>query len=136
MVAAFLFALSLQAHKATAQSGGAIPSELRSCACSIEKPTLQTALDLKHAGWTYVMQEPKSRQASWGNHDRRTTWFDGYWTNLKTHATSSMQPIKDANGQWVGDGQGGRTHYRNGGSPGSPSEVEWLCSTIGGVAPQ
>jgi hypothetical protein len=82
------------------------------------------------------MPAPKSRQAAWGNYDRRTTWYDGYWTNLKTHATSSLQPIKDANGQWIGDGQGGRTHYRNGGSPAAPTEVEWLCSTSDGIPPR
>lgn len=115
-------------------SATAVHSELRACKCATDKTALQTALDLKHAGWTYIMPEPKSRQASWGNRDGRTTWFYGYWTNLKNHSTSSLQPVKDAKGEWIGD-QKGMAAWRNGGSPRTPSRVEWLCSDSGGIEP-
>jgi hypothetical protein len=121
---------------ATAQAGAAAVSysELRACRCASEKAAVRTALDIKHAGWTYVMPEPKSRQAAWGNRDGRTTWFYGYWTNLKNHSTSSLQPAKDAAGQWIGDERGLQA-WRNGGSPRAPTPVEWLCSERGGIEP-
>lgn len=135
-LALLMFASGPASQNATAQSGVATGShsELRSCRCSADKATTQTALDLKHAGWTYVMPEPKSRQAAWGNRDGRTTWFYGYWTNLKNHSSSSLQPIKDGTAQWVGDEKGLQA-WRNGGSPRAPTQVEWLCSERGGIEP-
>jgi hypothetical protein len=118
-----------------AQAPTASPAELRVCTCSPDRTTLQTALDLKHAGWTYVMPMPKSAQAAWGNRDGRTTWYVGYWTNLKTRSTSSLQPIRDDKGQWVGD-QKGIQAWRRGGSPPPPTQIEWLCSTSGGIMPR
>jgi len=117
-----------------AQTTAQIPAELRACTCSPDKTTLQTALDLKHAGWTYAMPRPKSPQAAWGNRDGRTTWYYGYWTNLKTRSTSSLQPIRDDKGQWVGDEKGLQA-WRRGGSPPPPTQIEWLCSTSGGITP-
>ena len=118
-----------------AQAGAVAHAELRACKCSPERTTIQTALDLKHAGWTYIMPRPKSRQAAWGNRDGRTTWFYGYWTNLRTHSTSSLQPVEDAKGRWIGD-EKGLAAWRNGGSPRLPTQIEWLCSESGGVEPQ
>lgn len=117
-----------------AYSPAQVPAELRTCTCSPDRTTLQTALELKHAGWTYVMPKPKSAQAAWGNRDGRTTWYVGYWTNVKTRSTSSLQPIKNNNAQWVGDDRG-LAASRRGGSPPPPTQIEWLCSTSGGITP-
>lgn len=111
-------------------------AELRACRCTPDETTLRTALALKRAGWIYVMPVPKSRQAAWGNFDRRTTWWPGYWQNVRTNATSETQPYRDERGAWSGDGRGGRSYYRNGGSPSPPTEIEWLCSTEGGIPPR
>jgi hypothetical protein len=112
-----------------------IPPELRKGDFSCDKATIQTALELKHAGWTYIMLQPKSAQAAWGHRDGRTTWWVGYWTNGKYGATSSTQPKKDAEGKLKGDSRGFRT-WRRGGSPPTPTKVEWLCSESGGVPPR
>src|ERR1051325_8461985 len=118
--------LSLLMQGLALADANSIPSELRSGSFSCDKATIQTALDIKHAGWTYLMPEPKSPQAAWGNPDGRTTWWIGYWVNDKDHSTSLEQPKKDK-GRLVGDGKGGRA-WRRGGSPLRPSKVEWLCS--------
>jgi hypothetical protein len=127
--------IPLRAQQPAQQGAAASRAGLRACRCSPDPTTVQTALELKGAGWTYVMPQPKSKQAAWGNRDGRTTWFYGYWTNLKTHSTSSLQPVKDAKGQWIGD-EKGVAAWRNGGSPRTPTQVEWLCSEFGGVDPQ
>jgi len=101
---------------------------------SCDDATTQTALELKRAGWTYNMPEPKSAKAAWGVRDGRTTWWVGYWTNERNNSRSSIQPTKNAQGQLVGDGQGNRS-WRRGGSPAAPSQIEWLCSKSGGVPP-
>ena len=119
---------------ATAETTNSIPPELRKGDFSCDKATIQTALELKHAGWTYIMPEPKSPQAKWGNHDGRTTWWVGYWVNKQNNSTSSTQPKKDANGQLAGDGKGSRS-WRRGGSPPTPTKIEWLCSDFGGIPP-
>ena len=85
---------------ASAQTNS-IPPELRAGNFSCDKATIQTAVELKHAGWTYIMLEPKSPQAAWGNHDGRTTWWVGYWVNDNDRSTSSGQPKKDENGKLV-----------------------------------
>ena len=127
--------LAITATVVRAQAPAQILSELRTCTCSPDKTTLQTALDLKHAGWTYVMPRPKSPQAAWGNRDGRTTWYVGYWTNLKTGSTGSLQPTADNRGRWLGDGKGLQP-WRRGGSPSPPTAIEWLCSTSGGIMPR
>lgn len=75
-------------------STNAIPVELRLGSFSCSGSAVQTAIDLKHAGWTYIMPEPKSRQAAWGNPDGRTTWWVGYWVNGRTGASSFAEPKK------------------------------------------
>lgn len=117
-----------------AESTNAIPSELRSTKNSIDKTTIESALQFKKAGWTFVMPEPKSPQAVWGNRDGRTTWWIGYWLNEKTKETSSTQPNKDSNGKLTGDGKGALA-WRRGGTPPPPSKIEWLCSKSGGIPP-
>ena len=129
----FALLLLIGTHGFTQTTNNA-PPELRSATFSCDKATLQTALDLKHAGWTYHMPEPKSPQAAWGNPDGRTTWWIGYWTNRKNSSTSEAQPTRDDSGKFVGDGNGSR-RWRRGGSPGLPKKIEWLCSEDGGIEP-
>ena len=132
----FVLVLGLNAAVLTAaETTNSIPKELRASKVVCDKATIETALELKHAGWTYIMPEPKSPQAAWGNRDGRTTWWIGYWVNKNTDSTSSTQPAKDANGELVGDGKGSRS-WRRGGSPPPPNKIEWLCSDFGGIAPR
>jgi endonuclease G, mitochondrial len=91
----------------------------------------EIAVALMSAGWKYQMPRPKSSQARWGNGDGRTTWFNGTWRNTKSGAYSAAQPRADD--AFQGDGVN-RTGWRRGGSPRSPTTVEWLCSTSGGPA--
>lgn len=111
-----------------------IPSGLRS-GIVCDDATIAAARALTDQGWVYTMPRPKSPQAAWGNRDGRTTWYVGYWTNAKTRATSSKQPTKDPDGNYVGDGLGGPS-WRRGGSPPPPSKIEWLCSKDGGIPPR
>ncbi len=79
-----------------------IPPSLRQ-GIQVDEKTISIALEMQKQGWVYVMPQPKSPQASWGNKDGRTTWFDGYWIN--GNKTSSTMPIlKD--GKYVGDDAG------------------------------
>ena len=117
-----------------ADTTNSIPLELRSGDFSCDKSTIQTAAELKHAGWTYIMPEPKSPQAAWGNYDGRTTWWVGYWVNRTTSATSFTQPTINSNGEIIGDGNG-YLAWRRGGTPPPPTEIEWLCSSYGGIPP-
>jgi len=110
-----------------------IPPELRG-GIQADSATIQKALDMKAQGWIYIMPEPKSAQAAWGNRDGRTTWWIGYWENGITNETSSTEPTLQ-NGKYTGDGQGGRAWHR-GGSPSAPSKLEWLLSTRGGIPPR
>lgn len=129
---ALVFALFTAALHA--QTTNSIPSVLRKGNFECDQPTIQAALELRGAGWTYIMPEPKSPEAAWGNRDGRTTWWDGYWKNKKTNETRSVQPKKDAKGKPAGDWKGGR-HWRQGGSPPPPTKIEWLCSESGGIPP-
>jgi len=117
-----------------ADTTNSIPPELRSGDFACDKSTIQTAIELKHTGWTYIMPEPKSRQAAWGNYDGRTTWWVGYWVNGRSGATSSAQPTSNSSGEMVGDGNGYRA-WRRGGTPSPPTKIEWLCSSYGGIPP-
>jgi hypothetical protein len=136
LVALFALIVSLiPGTVACAADATAIPPELRQGSVSCDKATIETALVLKHAGWMYTMPQPKSPQAAWGNRDGRTTWYIGYWSNDKTHATSSAQPKKDDKGELVGDGKG-MPAWRRGGSPAAPTKIEWLCSKTGGIDPR
>ena len=91
------------------------------------------AIGIKAAGWEYVMPRPKSAQASWGNGDGRTTWYNGYWHNATSRSYSAAQP-GSADG-FKGDGINNQG-WRRGGSPGSPNRIEWLCSASGGIMPR
>jgi Protein of unknown function (DUF3157) len=112
-----------------------IPSFLRS-GIQVDKETLAHAVELHSQGWKYTMPQPKSRQAAWGNGDRRTTWWYGYWENEKTGVVSEVDPAKRSNGIYYGDSQNLKMHWRNGGSPPLPTKLEWLLSTSGGIPPQ
>lgn len=131
---AFSFASNSRTH---AEEAAAAPSstDLRKGSFFCDAATTQTALDLVHAGWTYVMPRPKSPKAAWGVTDGRTTWWNGYWQNETTHEFSSIQPVKDKDGSFKGNGLGGPS-WRRGGSPRAPSKIEWLCSKSGGIEPE
>lgn len=88
---------------------------------------------MQKQGWEYIMPQPKSPQARWGNRDGRTTWWVGYWTNHITNETSENIPNFNS-GKYKGDNKGGRA-WRRGGSPGVPSKLEWLLSKHGGIEP-
>ncbi len=92
------------------------------------------AVEMYLQGWRYTMPVPKSAQAAWGNSDGRTTWFYGYWHNILTDQVSLTQPEKRQIDMYLGDGQdlGSYSHYRRGGTPRSPTELEWLLSQSGG----
>ncbi len=134
-IALLLVFLFLPQHSVEAQNTNSQPPEVRQFSFSCDKATIEYAVVLRHAGWVYIMPQPKSPQAAWGNRDGRTTWWVGYWLNDKTQATSLTQPAKDDEGVFVGDGSGGR-RWRRGGSPLAPTKIEWLCSKAGGIAPK
>jgi hypothetical protein len=109
-----------------------IPAGLRG-GIQARNATIQKAQEMRKRGWTYIMSEPKSAQAAWGNRDGRTTWWVGYWTNDKTGETSSSEP-ELKNGLYVGDDKGGRA-WRRGGTPPPQTKIEWLLSKRGGIKP-
>ena len=80
---------------------------------------------LKTAGWHYEMPQPKSKTAKWGNFNKGTTWFPGYWLNATTNKTSATQPVASDN--FKGDGLP-KPAWVKGGSPSEPSWVEFLCT--------
>jgi len=84
-----------------------IPESLRGD-IKASQETIAEALIMQQQGWEYVMPQPKSKQAQWGNSDGRTTWWVGHWKNSKTKHTSSKTPsLKDS--IFVGD-KIGRAH--------------------------
>jgi hypothetical protein len=96
------------------QAATQMPSQLRG-GIETTQATIAKALAMKKQGWEYVMPKPKSPQAAWGNPDRRTTWWNGYWINRNSNQYSSKEPVlKD--GKYVGDGVN-VTGERRGGSP-------------------
>ena len=110
-----------------------IPQSLRG-GIKVDQKTISIALEMQKQGWVYVMPHPKSKQARWGNTDGRTTWWKGYWHNKKTDQYSSAtSKLKD--GVYVGDGTG-RPGWRRGGSPGTPTKLQWLLSESGGIPPK
>ena len=111
-----------------------IPNFLRQ-GINVDKQTLKTAVEMYLQGWRYTMPAPKSSQASWGNHDGRTTWWKGYWYNNKTQKYSRKTPEKQTNGYYYGDEQNDEGYWSNGGSPKYPSKIDWLLSSSGGVKP-
>ena len=88
------------------------------------------AYSLASQGWRYVLPQPKSNQAAWGNSDGRTTWWYGYWENIETNEYSSKKPQFGQSGIWVGDGQNQKGYYRRGGSPTYPSKVELILNEL------
>lgn len=94
---------------------------------------IELASTLKSLGWEYTMPRPKSSQASWGNSDGRTTWWNGYWVNRKTNRSSARTP--SSSNDYKGDGIENRG-WRRGGAPRRPTTIEWLCSTSGGIPPR
>ena len=116
-----LLVLALATAPLNAQTTNSIPSQLRKGNFECDQPTIQAALELKVAGWTYVMPEPKSSEAAWGNSDKRTTWWIGYWTNRVTKTITSAPPKPGDKSRRGGDGNGAR-QWRSGGSPQPPHE--------------
>ncbi len=112
-----------------------IPAFLRK-GIQAEKATITAAIEMYSQGWRYTMPQPKSRQAAWGNGDGRTTWWYGYWMNTKTKAVSKTDPVRRDNGLYYGDAQDLRNTWRNGGTPPTPTKLEWLLSDSGGVPPE
>jgi hypothetical protein len=111
-----------------------IPAFLRT-GIGADAQTIKTAVEMYLQGWRYTMPVPKSAKAAWGYYDGRTTWFYGYWYNIKTKDYSKEVPVKKANGYYYGDGQNVQNYWRNGGSPRFPTKIEWLLSSEGGVKP-
>jgi hypothetical protein len=109
-----------------------IPSTLRQN-ITADETTISLALELQAQGWSYIMPQPKSPQARWGNTDGRTTWYIGYWVNKNSNTTSITVPRKKV-AEYVGDGNGGPA-WRRGGTPSTPSKLEWLLSSSGGIKP-
>jgi len=112
-----------------------IPQFLRG-GITANKQTIRTAIEMYEQGWRYTMPSPKSSQAAWGNHDGRTTWWNGYWYNNKTNKYSQNTPQKKTNGYYYGDSQNQKGSWQNGGSPSYPTKIEWLLSEFGGVRPR
>lgn len=108
-----------------------IPSFLRQ-GIKVNVQTLKEAVAIYKQGWRYTMPEPKSRQACWGNYDGRTTWWYGYWYNIKTKKYSKDDLHKQLNGEYKGDNQQMKGYYRRGGSPSAPTKIQWLLSSSGG----
>ena len=99
-----------------------------------DERTLATAILMQRQHWRYVMPRPKGPQAAWGNTDKRTTWWIGYWHQTATNRCSSKTPeLEDQ--AYHGDGLG-RGRWRRGGSPRAPSKLQWLLSEKGGVKPR
>lgn len=90
------------------------------------------ACEMYMQGWRYTMPEPKSKKAAWGNYDRRTTWFRGWWYNEKTKQYSDTTPKKAKNGLYLGDNQNNAYSWTNGGSPAYPDVYMYLLSSSGG----
>lgn len=111
-----------------------IPEFLRQ-GIKVDRKTIIIAIEMYQQGWRYTMPRPKSAQARWGNYDGRTTWWFGYWENIKTNAFSQDMPVKSDNGIYYGNDRDLRFSWRRGGSPRYPNKIEWLLSDAGGVKP-
>lgn len=88
---------------------------------------------LNAEGWCFVPPRPKSAQANYGNYDKRTTWFYGFWKNDSQKECSIEIPryISKAN-MYIGDGRSCESSFytwRNGGYiPLNSLEKACLCS--------
>ncbi|MCH4895855.1 hypothetical protein E0494_03990 [Marinilabiliaceae bacterium JC040] len=94
----------------------------------VKASIIKEAILLYYQGWRYQMPIPKSRQACWGNCDGRTTWWYGYWYNIKNNSFSRSKPKQRANGLYIGDDQNQKGYYRKGGSPSKPTKLHLLLS--------
>ncbi len=75
---------------------------------------------------------PKSKQATFGNYDRRTTWWHGYWVNETLKECSGEVPrYIEKYDAIIGDGKDCdvlQNRYRNGGYiPLIGLEAECMC---------
>jgi hypothetical protein len=122
-------------YNTSSVKGNKMPSYLRQ-GITVDKATLNTAIKMYQQGWRYTMPIPKSPQAAWGNYDGRTTWWYGYWENIKTGQMSKTTPLLNEQGKYIGDWQNMSGYYRNGGSPSQPTKIEWLLSESGGIKPE
>jgi hypothetical protein len=93
---------------------------------------IAVATEMYEQGWRYTMPSPKSKQASWGNGDGRTTWYYGWWKNETTNQYSDTTPKKDASGKYVGDNVNSAYSWRRGGAPSRPDVYMFLLSKSGG----
>jgi hypothetical protein len=93
---------------------------------------IKTACEMLSQGWKYTMPRPKSAQAAWGNSDRRTTWYNGFWYNSISNLFSVETPTKRDSGLYLGDNQNSSNSWRNGGSPRMPDIYMYLLSDFGG----
>jgi hypothetical protein len=130
-----LLTSALQAQTTNSIRSVPIPSILRTGNFECDQLTIQAAVEVKAAGLIYVMPEPKSSAAAWGNRDLRTTWWIGYRTNKITSATRSAKSKNGATGKVIGDEKEVR-QWRRDGSPALPGKVKWLCSEAGGIPPR
>lgn len=108
---------------------------LRSASFPCDPETSRQALEIKRAGWTYMMPKAKRSRTGWLYRETRATWWIGYWTNELTEATSIQQPQRAPNGQWIGDSKA-VGYWQRGTAVPIPSKIEWLCSNSGGTPPQ
>jgi len=99
---------------------------------SADEKEIQIACEIYAQGWRYTMPRPKSNQAAWGNRDKRTTWFYGWWYNEKTGEYSDATPQKTKSGLYKGDSRNNAHSWRNGGSPSYPDIYMYLLSSSGG----
>jgi hypothetical protein len=93
---------------------------------------IAVATEMYEQGWRYTMPSPKSKQASWGNGDGRTTWYYGWWKNETTNQYSDTTPKKDSSGKYVGDNVNSAYSWRRGGAPRRPDVYMFLLSKSGG----
>lgn len=97
---------------------------------------IERASEMKTQGWIYHMPEPKSTDADWTITDGRTTWYDGYWENVLTDSYSTITPIRQVDGTYLGNDKRPKA-WRKGGRPKrDPSEIEYLLSEEGGIKPK
>ncbi|MEO0685602.1 MAG: hypothetical protein AAFY76_11305 [Cyanobacteria bacterium J06649_11] len=102
----------------------------------VAQDVIDRANEMKTQGWIYHMPEPKSADADWTVTDGRTTWYDGYWENVLTDSYSTITPIRQVDGTYLGNNKRPKA-WRKGGRPKrDPSEIEYLLSEKGGIKPK
>lgn len=124
--------LSYSSHQSVNQTIGTTDQSLLRPGITTIATKEAIAIELATQGWTYTMPRPKSEGAKWGITDGRTTWFEGYWYNKTSNSYSSELPQKGNDGIYVGDGINRKGYWDTGGTPPTPSDLEWLLSDYGG----